>query len=213
MDANFTLSSANFPEHAGFCDPAMFSFFMPRLPWKFLLAWLVFSSSLPAQSPTPGSPPKPSPSPACVAPEFRQFDFWLGKWNVTDPQGKQLGTSEISRASEGCAVREQWTSARGTTGMSINYYDEADHQWHQDWVGGNGTILHLRGGLKSGAMVLTGESRGGKGTIINRITWTPLADGKVQQQWETSTNTGKTWKTIFVGIYEKQAGPTGDNAG
>jgi hypothetical protein len=177
---------------------------------SFLTVFLATEAALWAASPAPSTSPTPSPSPACIAPEFRQFDFWLGKWNVTDSQGKPAGTSEISHASEGCAIREQWTSARGTTGMSINYYDSADHQWHQDWVGGNGTILHLRGGLKSGAMVLTGESRGTKGTIINRLTWTPLPDGKVKQQWETSTNTGKTWKTIFVGIYERQqTGPTG----
>jgi len=53
-------------------------------------------------------------------------------------------------------------------------------------------------------MVLSGESKGARGTIINRITWTPLPDGKVKQEWETSTNTGKSWKTSFVGIYEKQ---------
>lgn len=157
-----------------------------------------------AQSPTPARKPAPSQPPACVAPEFRQFDFWLGKWKVTDPQGNQVGTSEISRVSEGCAIREQWTSASGKGGMSINYYDADDLQWHQDWVGGDGTILHLRGGLKAGAMVLSGESKGSKGTVINRITWTQLPDGKVKQQWETSIDTGTNWKVAFVGTYEKQ---------
>ena len=41
--------------------------------------------------------------------------------------------------------------------MSINYYDPADRKWHQDWVGGDGTILHLRGELVGNAMVLSGE--------------------------------------------------------
>jgi hypothetical protein len=157
-----------------------------------------------APSPNPANTPAPSQPPACGGPAFRQFDFWLGKWKVTDPQSKPVGTSEISRASEGCAVREQWTSASGQGGMSINYYDEADQQWHQDWVGADGMILHLRGRLKDGAMVMTGESKGTRGMIINRITWTPLPEGKVKQQWETSLNTGKTWTIAFVGIYEKQ---------
>ena len=30
----------------------------------------------------------------------------LGHWKVTDPKGNQVGTSEISRVSEGCAIRE-----------------------------------------------------------------------------------------------------------
>ena len=148
--------------------------------------------------------PASSPPPACLSPEFRQFDFWIGKWKVTNPQGQQVGTSEISRVSEGCAIREQWTAAAGPGGMSVNYYDATEKRWHQDWVGGDGTILHLRGNPKDGAMVLSGESKGARGTIINRITWTPLPDGKVKQEWEISTNTGKSWKTSFVGIYEKQ---------
>ena len=88
--------------------------------------------------------------------------------------------------------------------MSINYYDPADHEWHQDWVGGDGTILHLHGGLKADAMVLSGDTKDAKGTTINRITWTPLAGGKVKQEWSTSSDNGASWQTAFVGIYEKQ---------
>jgi hypothetical protein len=74
--------------------------------------------------------------------------------------------------------------------MSINYYDAADHQWHQDWVGGDGTILHLHGGMKDGAMVLRGEIKGATRIVINRITWTPLTDGKLRQEWSTSSDNG-----------------------
>lgn len=158
-----------------------------------------------AASPTPTPTSIPAPTPACVAPEFRQFDFWLGRWKVTNPAGKQAGTSEITRASEGCAIREQWTSASGKGGMSINYYDAADHEWHQDWVGGDGTILHLHGGLKDGAMVLSGNSASAKGTTLNRITWTPLPGGNVKQEWAASSDDGQTWQTAFVGIYEKHS--------
>ena len=170
-----------------------------------LLASLALATTGRAASPTPARKPVAPPPPACVAADFRQFDFWLGKWKVIDPKGQQVGTSEISRQSEGCAIREQWTSAFGKGGMSINYYDPTEKKWHQDWVGGDGTILHLRGNLKDGAMVLIGESKGAKGTIINRINWTALPDGKVKQKWDTSTNTGKSWTTSFVGLYEKQS--------
>ncbi|HEY1583828.1 MAG TPA: hypothetical protein VGF73_12095 [Chthoniobacterales bacterium] len=148
--------------------------------------------------------PAPAPTPACTAAEFRQFDFWLGKWKVTDPKGKETGTSEISRASEGCAVREEWKSARGMRGMSINYYDQADRRWHQDWVGGDGTILHLRGGMEGNAMVLKGDTKGPKGIVSNRITYTPLPGGKVKQEWAVSNDAGQSWQISFLGIYEKQ---------
>ncbi len=169
-----------------------------------LLGSLFFVSSAFAQTPAPASSAKPSPTPACQAAEFRQFDFWLGKWAVKNPQGQQVGTSEISRQAEGCAIREQWTAASGKGGMSINYYDESDHQWHQDWVGGDGTILHLHGGLKDGVMVISDEPKSGQSALINRISYTPMPDGKVKQEWSISKDNGQTWQTSFLGIYEKQ---------
>jgi hypothetical protein len=160
-------------------------------------------SGEPSPSPVAAATATPPP-PACVGPEFRQFDFWIGRWKVTNPKGVPVGTSEITRQSEGCAIREQWLSAKGTGGMSINYYDPGDRQWRQDWVGGDGTILHLHGGMVGGAMVIFGEATGAKGPYQNRITYTPSSDGKVNQEWSISTDDGKTWQTTFLGIYEKQ---------
>jgi hypothetical protein len=169
-----------------------------------IILGIIFVSAIEAASPVAAHTPAPSPTPPCVAPEFRQFDFWLGHWKVTNPKGKQVGTSEISRVSEGCAIREQWKSVSGSNGMSINYYDSADYKWHQDWVGGDGLILHLEGNLVGSVMVLSGASKSTRGTVLNRITWTPLPDGKVKQEWKISPDNGRTWKTSFVGIYEKQ---------
>ena len=163
---------------------------------------LVLKVEAQSSSPGPASSPAPPP-PACVAPEFHQFDFWLGHWKVTNPKGVQVGTSEISRVSGGCAVREQWKATGGQEGTSLNYYDPSDHQWHQDWVGGDDTILHLHGVLKGNAMVLTDERPGAQSAIINRITFTPLSGAKVSQEWAVSKDQGKTWQISFLGIYEK----------
>ena len=149
---------------------------MTRFTFGLILIFFVFSSALTAQSPAPASSATPSPTPTCQAAEFRQFDFWLGKWKVSLPNGKQVGTSEISRQAEGCAIREQWTAASGKGGMSINYYDPTEKKWHQDWVGGDGTILHLRGGMKDGVMILSDEPASGPGAILNRISLTPMPD-------------------------------------
>ncbi len=74
-------------------------------------------------------------------------------------------------------MREQWQSARGQGGTSINYYDLADSQ-APGWVGGDGTILHLHGGMRDGSMILTGETKGTKGPVVNRITSTLLPEGQ-----------------------------------
>jgi hypothetical protein len=162
----------------------------------FLSILIVLTSNHPARG-------KPA-TPACTDSEFHQFDFWVGQWRVTNPQGNEVGTSEVTRVSAGCAVREHWHASSGGDGMSLNYYSREDGQWHQDWVGADGTILHLHGNLTHGAMILSEETRTGKSHTINRITWTPLAGGKVKQQWDISTDNGKTWQTSFVGLYEKQ---------
>jgi hypothetical protein len=163
---------------------------------------LLGASPSPSNSATAG--PSASPKPACQEPEFRQFDFWIGKWTVRNPNGNEVGSSEISRASEGCAIREQWRARSSKTGMSLNYYDPEERQWHQDWVGGDGTVLHLRGGMQGGAMVMSGDTKSPQGAVTNRITWTPLPDRKVKQEWATSADGGKTWQIAFVGTYEPQ---------
>jgi hypothetical protein len=170
------------------------------------LIGIALGSALPVRtvSPAPTVTPVASRPPTCVTAEFRQFDFWLGRWKVTNSRGDEVGTSEILRVSEGCAIREQWKSVSTSTGTSINYYDVADHEWHQDWVGGDGTILHLHGGLKNGAMILSGNTETTKGKSVHRITWTLLPDGKVKQQWAISVDNGNNWQTAFVGLYEKQ---------
>jgi len=87
--------------------------------------------------------------------------------------------------------------------MSINYFDPDGGKWHQHWVGGDGTILHLEGGLVGNAMVLTGTTKSAKGMVLNRVIWTPLTDRKVKQEWTASEDDGHTWNVVFVGTYEK----------
>lgn len=171
------------------------------------LAWLCLlqAFAIAANHESGSSSPTPSAAPACSDQQFRQFDFWVGKWIVRNPEGKEVGTSEISRQSAGCAIREQWTSASGAGGMSINYFDASDGLWHQDWVGADGTILHLLGGLQGEVMVLNGESKHPRGVATNRISYTPLGGGKVKQEWAISADGGKSWQTSFVGIYEPKA--------
>ncbi len=144
----------------------------------------------------------------CTAPVFRQFDFWLGRWTVTNPKGVVVGHSRITRISQGCAMHERWLGRR-STGNSINYYDHHTRQWHQDWVGGGGQVLHLHGNLEGTSMVLKGNRRDKQGHVLDRITWTPLSNHRVRQHWQISRDAGKTWKTLFLGTYSPDPAPPG----
>ncbi len=163
-----------------------------------LLCFAVTAGTAPAQ--TPGNAPAP-----CAAAEHRQFDFWIGEWDVTNPAGAVAGKNRITQVLNGCVLLEEWAGAGGGSGKSFNLYDARRKRWQQTWVDGNGGILELHGGLtSSGTMVLAGDQPAqGGGTVRNRITWTPRSATEVRQLWETSSDGGATWTTAFDGTYRK----------
>lgn len=139
----------------------------------------------------------------CEAEAHHQFDFWIGDWTVTTPDGQYAGKNSIKPILNGCALYESWTGSSGYRGDSINFYDSNKKQWHQTWIDYAGNSLYGDGGLVNGNMVLSGSGLDATGNkITNRITWTPNPDGSVRQHWESSPD-GETWTTVFDGLYKK----------
>lgn len=140
---------------------------------------------------------------SCADAAYRQFDYWLGDWNVATMDGKLVGRDRVQKVYGGCVVQEHWTSVDGGTGGSYSIYDFTRKTWHQTWVDSTGTLLVLEGGLKDGHMVLTGDNTlpGGR-RAMNRMSWTPMG-GKLRQLWEVSEDNGKTWKVVFDVYYTK----------
>jgi hypothetical protein len=168
------------------------------------LAAILLAVSILAQTAPPATPPRP-----CTAPEFRQFDFWLGEWDVFNPAGKKIGTNSITSTNNGCVLLESWRDTRGGGGNSFNFYETKTARWHQFWVNSNGnaaplsvaadgTPMPMSGGLVDGAMVLVSAATT---KPLNRWTWSKLEGGKVRQHAEQSDDGGKTWKTVFDGLY------------
>ncbi len=148
--------------------------------------------------------PKPVP---CSSDQHRQFDFWIGKWKVTD-RGQVAGENDIQRILGGCALLENWTSAQGGAGKSLNFFDRVDGQWHQTWIDASGGALFLAGKFENGAMRLAGAraATAKAAAVRHRITWTPQPDGKVRQLWESSPVDKEEWTVQFDGLYERVAG-------
>jgi hypothetical protein len=144
---------------------------------------------------------------ACADLAFKQFDFWLGDWNVASADGKLVGRDKVEKAYGGCVLQEHWTSVDGGTGGSLSVYDATRKLWHQTWVDSTGTLVVLEGGLKDGAMVMKGEMTGSDGKRQqDRMSWTPFqagGAGKIRQLWETSGDNGKTWTVIFDVTYTR----------
>lgn len=149
------------------------------------------------------------PPPPCSSGKFRQFDFWIGDWNVTS-DGQPAGTNSIHPVHNGCALMENWQGAGtgGVSGSSFNIYDQANDRWHQTWVDSSGTLLQLDGEWDQHHMVLQGTrpAADGNGVTTHRITWTPNDDGTVRQLWEASQD-GQAWTILFDGLYRKDTTP------
>jgi hypothetical protein len=105
-----------------------------------------------------------------------------------------------------CAIQENWSSGGGKfKGTSVNFYDPASRKWHQTWVDTGGGTLRLNGGLvDDGSMQLSGNrTRRNGDTVTERITWTPLQDGRVRQHWQASKDEGESWTDVFDGYYQR----------
>jgi hypothetical protein len=136
----------------------------------------------------------------CAEPVRHQFDFWIGDWQVY-ANGKQVGTNRIDSLAGGCALLENWVGAGGVRGHSLNFYDATRGSWHQTWVDSTGTSLLLDGHFKDGHMVLSSEKPGQR--VVDRITWTPNADGTVRQLWQHTDDGGAKWSVAFDGLYRR----------
>lgn len=158
-----------------------------------------------SSSETPATAAAAAPTAPCSTADYRAFDFWVGRWTVMGGRkGDQLqGHSHIDRSPDGCRIIEHWSGASGLNGMSLNAWDSQHRVWRQFWVGGDGLVLRLEGGLVNGAMVLQGEllAAQGVGRQLQRITWSRSSQDQVQQKWETSDDDGRSWQITFLGIY------------
>lgn len=137
----------------------------------------------------------------CNTAAYRQFDFWLGEWEVQNPQGQVVGQNSITAVLDGCMLIENWTGLGGSKGVSINYYDHRDGSWTQTYRDNTGNIAtwpNLIGGLKEGAMTL--ESAPGV-SPMSRWVWTKISDDKVRQMAEVSTDEGATWNVVWDSYY------------
>jgi len=142
----------------------------------------------------------------CCTEKYTEFDFWVGSWNVTNPDGTVAGKNIIDKVQDNCILRENWTSSRpGYRGTSHNFFNSKTQQWEQIWVDNQGQSLHLKGNRKGNQMILrTDDETNKEGQIFfHRITWTKNKDGTVRQLWETITN-NKDISIAFDGLYRKE---------
>jgi hypothetical protein len=144
-----------------------------------------------------------APPPACESPEHRQFDFWVGSWDVYRTDTDQLvAHSLIEKLYGGCAVRENWIPINGFgAGGSLNSYRPEEKRWRQVYTGAGNGWADYAGGMDGGAMVIVGTKvmpNGSKTPV--RITYEPKDGGVVQTGYQ-SADGGKTWALTYQFAY------------
>lgn len=167
--------------------------------------WFVGTLLVAAVGPA-GDAQQTAPAPACVAREYRQFDFWLGEWEV-HANGKLAGRNRIEAILGGCALAEHWEGVGGGRGTSLNAYSVGDRRWHQTWVDAQGVRLAVAGGWDeaTATMTLSGSVPDRQGDLVtHEVSWERRPDGSVRQRWRASRDQGVTWSGVFDGIYRRR---------
>ncbi len=141
--------------------------------------------------------------PSCTAPEYHQFDFWAGRWDVYDPKGNLVAHSLIEPV-YGCGIRENWMPLGKAGGGSLSIYVPEDKGWEQFWIDSSGTRAIFHGGWNGSAMVITGNWGG----PLVRMTYSKNADGSVRQFGEQSTDGGIKWAPSFDFSYRPSGSST-----
>lgn len=171
---------------------------MKKLPLLLLSLFLIYQSAE-AQLP-------------CSGPEYRQFDFWLGEWEVFGKNGQKAGDSKVTLLLDSCVILEEWTSASVTRGLryagkSFNTWNATTRQWQQTWVDNTGgSNEYLEGRFENNSIILLSRPFPlAKDTMaIRRITFINLSADKMRQHGEISKDKGISWSTEYDLEYRRK---------
>jgi len=152
---------------------------------------------------------KQNQTPCDYKTENRQFDFWVGDWEVAPTSGgPTVGISHVERALGDCVIWENWTSLgpTGSAGKSYNVFNPDLKRWEQFWVDNVGGMIHFYGALDKGVMdFYTDEIPQADGKNLKRhLQFFNLGPEKVRQFSQGSNDGGKTWFVEYDFTYDRK---------
>jgi hypothetical protein len=144
-----------------------------------------------------------------VLPEHRQFDFWLGEWEMYDyssgSKGNLIGKNTITLLCNDYVIHEHAEMIDRTIGYAHLIYNQQDKKWHQMWVDNGGNVAWFSGGLQNGKMILSGIRPGSKPglTAIDHVAWSVLDPNNIRQLWQISEDSGESWFVAADNLYTR----------
>lgn len=186
-------------------------------------AWLAGAAAvvpdLPGADSQPAAQPTAPPAlPTCNLPAHRQFDYWVGEWDVrpagTDADAPTKLGNVIRLEDAGCVVTEHWTTPR-MSGRSVNIYDRTRGQWHQTWVDSTGGLHEYWGNAGAdGNLVFLGTTPTEASATDNsrqtvRLTFFNLGPDKAKpakvRQFSEVLGADGRWTTNYDLIYYRRS--------
>lgn len=155
-----------------------------------------------AETQTPQSNP-------CLDAQQKQFDFWVGEWDLTWPGAKPgevgHGINSIKRILDGCVVQENFSGGdlMHLRGTSVSTFDLRSNHWKQTWVDNEGGYLDFMGVFNNGQMILQREAVRNGVKILQRMVWKNISANELDWSWESSADGGKTWQVNWPIHYKR----------
>lgn len=136
---------------------------------------------------------------------LKEFEFWVGEWNVYTTLGNKAGDSKIEKILNECVIMENWTNINGRKGKSFNVINSNTGNWEQTWVDDSGNITEFKKGkIQNNALSFIAEDKDQKNQMqYQRLTFFKNADGTVRQLGEISGN-GTDWQISYDLLYKKK---------
>jgi hypothetical protein len=150
-------------------------------------------------------------TPACTN---RDFDFWVGAWDVVvrapPAPGKEWaeakGVNRIESTYGGCVIEEHFTAAgpgAPWAGHSVSLFQAG--KWRQTWVDDSGSYLAFTGGWDGKQLELRGEPQEKAGVrTVMRMVYSDIAPDRLHWSWERSVDDGRSWTPAMTVDYKRR---------
>lgn len=139
------------------------------------------------------------------APAARQFDFWLGDWDLTWDHGG-CGYNKVQAKWHGRVIEENFheIAPMNLEAMSLSVYKPDTGYWYQTWVDNQGNYLDFIGQFKEGEMVLERDTFIRGKAVKQRLVWSNIKANSLDWEWQLSEDDGEHWKTLWHIRYRRR---------
>ena len=175
---------------------------------KWLVVGLLVTTGL-ATSSIRASALQTAVSAPCASKEYRQFDFWVGKWKVEWSMGAEkhgVGGNVVTREYNGCAVVEHYTDeTTAFAGSSLLAWNMYARTWQQGWADNMGGAFRATGGVDAsapGRLVMTVDTGTGS-PLLFRIVFEDIQANSFTWRYQSKKVGADAWTDMTVSKYTR----------